>query len=162
MAQDALSEERWTAGADYLAALRQLGLEPEGLLWAFHEARREMALVLVTSLVERIGPKDLYEVLFEAYEKAGTPRSIDPWIVVAFGPDSLLGEEFAVMMEAEVRVVEAPPSLELPIFKYGLGGGEYTFSHEWVYVAKPRWRSESKHQVKIWNTFRENVARLAA
>jgi len=154
-----MTPERMKAGEDYLAALRKLGLEPEGLLWAYHEERKEFTLAMITSLADRVGPKEIYETLFEAYDHAGTPASIDPWIVTVFSPRTVFDVDFNVMMSMEASA-------------QGFGGvqvegemqfmaGEYMFRKSWVYVAR-RWNAQSKHQLKVWDKFRENVSRLAA
>ena len=47
---------------------------------------------MVTSLVGRIGSPDIYRVLTRAYEAAGTPKSIDPFIVSLYSPNSVFAD----------------------------------------------------------------------
>jgi hypothetical protein len=159
MAENTMTPERMKAGEDYLAALRKLGLEPEALLWAYHEGRKEFTLALITSLADRVGPKEIYETLFEAYDHAGTPASIDPWIVTVFSPRTVFDVDFNAMMGMEATV-RPTPGVEIDGEMWFMAG-DYMFRKSWVYVAR-RWNAQSKHQMKAWDNFRQNVSRLAA
>lgn len=154
-----MTPERMEAGRDYLVSLNALGLYPEGLLWAYHEERDEMVLAIVSSIVDRVGPKEIYEVLFEAYEKAGTPASIDPWIVSVFSPKSIFTDDFRAMMAMDVHA-QAAGGAEIASVLLSVTDG-YVFEKEWVYIAQTR-NDQSKHQVAEWKRFRQNVHHLAA
>jgi hypothetical protein len=47
--QKDLGVERYDAGRDYLAALRDLRLEPEALFWGYDKGIGQLVLVLVSS-----------------------------------------------------------------------------------------------------------------
>lgn len=86
MAVRKLDDLRLKAGSDYLSALISLGLEPDGLFWAFEKAESRWVLALVTNYFDVAGPLNLSEVLFKAYRAAATPREIDPFMVRMFSP----------------------------------------------------------------------------
>lgn len=90
-AERALDEARLLAGKEYLAALANLGLDPDVLCWVYDADRGEMQLAIVTSMAERIGSLSIYKLLFRAYEAAATPREVDPFIVSVYGPKSDFG-----------------------------------------------------------------------
>ena len=164
MAQEPLSAERREAGGDYLAALKRLGLEPEGLLWAFHQERRELQLAMVTSLVDRIGSLDIYRVLAQAYDAAGTPKSVDPFVVSLYSPNSVFANDFKRSYDIEFSgnpqgTFDTGETVDLG--EIWFAAGNFTFRKSWVYVAL--WRApESRHQLREWDRFRQNVERLAA
>jgi hypothetical protein len=93
MADDIVSLSRLEAGRDYLAALDGLGFLTETMMWTIAGTGNNVdpELSIVTSFIERVGSNEIYELLFEAYEKAGTPSEIDPWIVSLYGS----GTQFA-------------------------------------------------------------------
>ncbi|WP_162561287.1 hypothetical protein [Methylobacterium terrae] len=66
------------AGAEYLSALRGLGLDPEGLLWAHDRTVQDFVLVLVTAQFDAVGPLELYRLLTHAYNAAATPQAVSP------------------------------------------------------------------------------------
>src|SRR5947209_5983531 len=74
------------AGADYLKAVRALGLDPDALLWAYDTVIKKHVLVLVTDMFDFRGPYEVSQLLFQAYNNAGTPREIDPFIVRLHSP----------------------------------------------------------------------------
>src|SRR4051794_18623036 len=82
----ALDLTRREAGAQYLAALRTLGLEPNGLFWAYDEVTEQFVLFLVTDLFDVKGPYEISKLLFKAYNNSGTPREVDPFIVRLHSP----------------------------------------------------------------------------
>jgi hypothetical protein len=88
--QKDLGVERYDAGRDYLAALRDLKLEPEALFWAYDKSMGQFVLVLVTSLFDFAGPLALTKLLFDAYNAAATPKAIDPFILRLHSPKHAL------------------------------------------------------------------------
>jgi hypothetical protein len=56
-----------SAGADYLKAVRALGLDPDALLWAYDTIIRKHVLVLVTDMFDFRGPYEVSQLLFQAY-----------------------------------------------------------------------------------------------
>ena len=76
-----------TAGREFFEALRKVGLNPEGLFWAFDTDIDEPALVLITSFYNQVGPFAINKLLFKAYNLSITPRSISPFIIRLYSPD---------------------------------------------------------------------------
>lgn len=165
MADELVSQDRWQAGADYLASLRTLGLNPDALLWAQHDERKEMMLFLVSPIVDRVGSSEIYDTLFKAYDRAVTPTSIDPWLVSVVSPLSIISTEFQEMLRMDVSLQMKsqgldPLRIDNEVF-FGVADGQYNFRRSWVYFIKPH-RMESKHQLKVWQKFQHNVDRAAA
>jgi hypothetical protein len=79
--------ERLKAGEAYLAALRRLGLEPEGLFWAWDLLDNELILILVSRYFDAVGPLALSELLFKAHRADAMPAEIDPFSVRLHSPD---------------------------------------------------------------------------
>ena len=97
-----MTDERLVAGRDYCDALERLGFPVQACLWTIPEERGvhsrvaaglegEFELGLVSSLIEREGPRKIYDLLWKAYDFAGTPGSLSPWSVCLYGSRSLFG-----------------------------------------------------------------------
>lgn len=165
MAEDIVSADRLQAGHDYIAALAKLGFRPDAALWTVGDMSTKeglLQLTIVSSLVERVGPTALYDLLFQAYEHAGTPKSIDPWIVGLYGAETLLGA--ALRTKPVITFKEA-------IFHRD-DGSERTldlmeavegrlFYKRWVYIRNFKKRDLATELRQI-DAFRKNVERLAA
>lgn len=74
------------AGRRYGEALQTLGLRPDGLFWAWDQTIEQFVLVLVTRHVDHIGPREIFQVLTDAYEASGTPSEIAPFLVRLHSP----------------------------------------------------------------------------
>ena len=164
------------AGADYLAALQKLGLDPECLFWAEDEVVGHPVLVLVTRQFDRAGPLSLSRLLFKAYNAAATPREIDPFVLRLHSPEQALIREMVGVGMGEF--IRNPPSVvTAPIMHPGhqpkredavsadvfLSAGGMRFKPAWVY----KWSIPSKKPSAVvmsrqWHRFTENVDRLAA
>ena len=167
MAEIELSQERLIAGGDFLTGLERLGLNPDGLCWAFDDAVDELALVLVTSFYDDVGPLEINKLLFRAYNLAVTPRSISPFIIRLHSPrddvaavidrfvTEVVGPGLKVPepgRESDVQrwTVSAPAAglTEIPIQRvsiagtslHAFGNGLYVWRHPSRRVARPmRW-----------------------
>lgn len=87
------------AGREYLDALRSLKFEPDILCWVVENDGMDSGfgnlhnrLAIVTSLADRVGPTKIYDLLFEAYTLAVTPKEIDPFQVSVYSPHSRDGK----------------------------------------------------------------------
>lgn len=169
MASDSVTPERYRAGADYLAALIKNGVKPDGMFWAERDSTRSLELIIITILVDRVGPKDIYDTLFKAYDSAITPRSIDPWLVTLFAPDTIFAQSMAGSMGADFK----PPQMQVretggefrdvdpaEFSNMHMGFG-YSVDDQWIYI-RPRKRQLTVQAVQSWERFARKVDRAAA
>ena len=87
MAEKPISAERIAAGREFFLALKELGVYPDGLFWAFDEQIEEQVLVPITSLFDYVGPFRFNKLLIKAYNAAATPQSISPFIIRLHSPN---------------------------------------------------------------------------
>lgn len=152
-------DRRLQAGRDYLIALRKLGFSPDVLCWARAPGGDEsFQLLLVTTWADSVGAKAIYDLLFEAYDAAATPKEIDPFIVTVFSPKSRLGADLVGMIHAADKMkehtLEARPILVL-------GMVEYATMPNWVLACR-RPQSTQFEDVRRFSAFQRNVELLAA
>jgi hypothetical protein len=69
---------RFSAGARYCGALIDLDFDPEIVSWIYISSEDRIELAIVTSMVDRIGPLAIYEMLFKAYDAAALPGGNRP------------------------------------------------------------------------------------
>lgn len=150
---------RLEAGREYLAALVKLGFSPDAVFWAgvAKDARPdELELIIISTWVDSIGPKAVYDLLFAAYDRSATPKEIDPFNVSLFSPESNLSKAFA-------RAVEAIPT---GLWQNGrplcfVGQSEYFTIPDWVIFHQNRRKTLFADQ-RRFGAFRRNITRLAA
>ena len=155
------------AGADYLAALQKLGLDPECLFWAEDEIVGHPVLVLVTRQFDRAGPLSLSRLLFKAYNAAATPREINPFVLRLHSPDQPIIGELASIVRLNIRFEFKPDDPSLPAMEwkdaFRINGGGLSFQPDWVYKwSIPPKKPSAVVMSKQWRRFTENVDRLAA
>lgn len=161
MAGYTLPPDHLGAGRDYLAALKKLGLQPEGLLWAYDRTVSEFVLVLVTGQFDFVGPTAIYETLTRAYNLAATPAAISPFILRLHSPRQEIVRELRTAYGWDIRVdplTPDPPGITVDI---ELNAGDLTFRVEWVYHLRER-KIAPAERARRWRTFQGNVAKLAA
>lgn len=164
LTSNTLSPDRRQAGADYLAALRKHGVTPQALSWAVDDDE-QFHLLMVTSLVDRLGPSSIYDELFRAYERAVTPTSIDPWIVTLFSPHSAFGHEFLTSpivglgFSAEFRDVQG--HIVPDAITHEINIKPFRLRPDWIYLRIAEKRS-AEHQLRSWHRFVKNVDLKAA
>lgn len=167
------------AGAEYLAALRAHGLDPQALCWMYHVRPAEMRLALVTSLVDRVGPGEVYDALFKAYDAAVTPKEIDPFIVTAYSPASLGGADLVgtfATMHGEgpyggefTQALSAKGMDNLSVSPGSVGQHDVVFDSNdprvilgpGIYVMKQKPNSASQ-DMRQWKRFTRKIEELAA
>lgn len=150
------------AGADYLAALQKLGLNPECLFWADDEVVGHSVLVLVTHHFDRVGPLALSDLLFRAYDAAATPREINPFVLRLHSPEQAIVRELAKVFALNVRAQNADGS-KADFAKVYINAGGLKFDRDWIY----RWDLSEREPSRMvmarqWRRFANNVNRLAA
>lgn len=158
---DPLSTERRQAAADYLAALRAHGVHPEGFAWAI-DATGQFHLLMVTSLVDRVGPQVVYDTLFKAYDRAVTPKAIDPWIVSAFSPKSGFGKAYLEIIDIQIGFhTEDGQDLSEEFAFVTQSIGPFRIRGNWMYI-KGKPVSNPEAQLRGWHRFTKDIEKLAA
>lgn len=142
-------------GSAYLHALQSLGLDPDALFWAYDEVVGETVLVLVTSQFDHVGPLALSETLFKAYNLAGTPKEIDPFIVRLHSPDHTLIRNVARFLPMRF----GGPLAQSIRAELNVGG--LRFEPGWIYKFQPSKR-RSVDLSRQWSRFARNIDLLAA
>jgi len=178
MAEEIVTEERLSAGHDYWIALRELGLAPEALLWTVPEKNVNgltvqvphkvdpwnLELSLVSGLVDVYGAKEIYELLYLAFERAGTPKNFDPWIISLYGTKSDFAEllpnapffeggELVALGDQGTRISATVPDWNVVY--------DRKFQSDWVYV-RPKFRKDRQWLSRSMFRLRRNVEALAA
>ena len=171
MAVESLPPDHLTAGADYLAALSKLGLDPEFLAWGRQHGTGDWMLVMVTSLVEMSGPLAFNELLFRAYNLNATPREISPFIVRVYGSRTTLAPLLKRFGEIDVsrattRKVDKrtgePEGPPIAINSLGQDVADFHLETRYVYRLRPRRHASHEQHIRQWLRFKDNVGRLAA
>jgi hypothetical protein len=153
-------ERKLRAGREYAAALKKLGFTPSALLWAGiggQDSDGKMELLIVTSWVDHIGPKAIYDVLFEAYDASATPKEIDPFVVSLFSPNT----QIAADLRGAIHTMRTEPLGEDARPMFVLGMMDYFTIPDWIISHRV---SKSGHfeDLRRFHAFQNNVAQLAA
>jgi hypothetical protein len=158
----ALPSGRLEAGSDFLAALKKLGLEPDGLLWAYDTTFDEFVLVMITAQFDFVGPRAIYELLTTAYKLEATPQAVSPFIVRIHSPNQQVVTELRKAYGWDIRVdpiveregVHAWATVELKV-------GDLTFQMDWVYFIRDK-KVRPVERSRRWARFQRTVEALAA
>jgi hypothetical protein len=153
-------DRRMIAGREYHHSLQRLGFFPQAVFWAHvgHVEPTRMELCVVTSWADNIGPKAVYDLLFEAYDESATPREIDPFIVSIFSPRSQVAADLfnAVGMVKSDNHKYDPRGAMIV-----LGMFDYMTIYPWVIFARET-KSTRFDDARRFRAFQANVERLAA
>lgn len=152
-------QRRLKAGREYLSALRRLGFNPDALLWAGVGGTKDesvMELLVVTSWADNIGPKAIYDLLFEAYDASATPKEIDPFVVSLFSPHT----QIAIDLEGALRAIKRKP-LDSGNPFIALGMLDYFTIPKWI-ISHRRSQTTRFDDARRFATFQSNVQKLAA
>jgi len=156
---------RLKAGKAYLTAIKSLGLDPDALCWAFDSIIGHFVLVLITPMFDFKGPYEISKLLFRAYNLAGTPEDIDPFIIRLHSPDHniirmLLEIAGSKSVQAQNKITGKWHTLQSTAQKAEGGGLE--FRNEWIYQYKISPKQKSLDLSRKWSRFAHNIDRLAA
>lgn len=186
MDSEDLSTTLLKAGEEYLAALRRLHLEPDGLLWARENEVRtsedpdgktetnnlgDWHLVLVTSTIDVAGPLAMNALLFKAYNLSATPQEISPFIVDVMSTNSGFVREL-------VESLREHDDMRAGLGIFGFGDGENArsfaefvpnqalvdglwFNKKWIYHLT-NYKPKEVAGEKAWRDFKRSVNALAA
>ncbi|WP_297507324.1 hypothetical protein [uncultured Caulobacter sp.] len=166
MARHALieMERKLKAGREYAAALKKLGFVPDALVWASPggEAKpvnpdHQLELLIVSSWVDNVGPKAIYDLLFEAYEFSATPQEVDPFIVSLFSPETQVAKD----LWGAIHTLRTEPLGDDARPMFVLGMLDYATIPDWIISYRT---SKSNHfaDLRRFHAFQNNVAKLAA
>ncbi len=153
-------EHKLKAGREYAAALKKLGFNPSALLWAGvgdQSADSKMELLIVTNWVDHVGPKAIYDVLFEAYDASATPKEVDPFVVSLFSPHT----QVATDIRDAIHTMRTRPLGDDARPMLILGMMDYFTIPDWIISYRT---SKSAHfdELRRFHAFQNNVAQLAA
>jgi hypothetical protein len=134
-------------------------------LWAHDDTVGGFVLVLITQFFDFKGPLEISKLLFKAYNSAGTPREVDPFIVRLHSPDQKIVRELMPRgLAKEVfktdKVTHEP--IGEPIKIENVKFGDLMFCHDWVYKFQLPPKRNSVELLRRWQRFERNVDRLAA
>lgn len=153
-------ERKLKAGREYAAALKRLGFTPDALLWAGvggQAAEAKMELLIVSSWVDRVGPKAIYDLLFEAYDASATPKEIDPFIVSLFSPQT----QVAIDLRGAIHTLRSKPLGDDARPMFVLGMMDYFTIPDWI-IAHRTSKSAHFDDLRRFHAFQNNIAQLAA
>ena len=152
-------KRRLKAGREYLVALRKLGFDPDALFWAGvgPDANGSMELLIVTTWADNIGPKAVYDLLFEAYDASATPREIDPFVVSLFSPNTTVAKDFYNAIQTIDRKIHDKDFTPMIV----LGMLDYYTTSSWIISCRLP-KSTRFDDTRRFAAFRNNVAKLAA
>ena len=133
------------------------------MCWATRTQTDQFELLIVTSWVDEVGSKAIYDLLFEAYDASATPKEIDPFIVNVFSPKSYLGDQLLRMIgSSKQKAVEVGIQDERG-FMYVLGDhGDFIAFAALTYVFHPRKKRTAVEDLRRFRRFQRNVQALAA
>lgn len=161
-----LTDELKVAGHQFHQAIAKLGLEPDVLCWA--NVGGELQLVMVTSLVDRVGPLEIYKTLFRAQEWGVIEPDFELMDVSIYAPSSELGKDVESTLSSlikstghlTVQVEKRDVKAQGALFSIGYadpfvvdGGG--------IYVVKKTGFS-AVQDLKRWKHVQRNLTMLAA
>lgn len=166
MASRPVSARYLTAGAEYLDALRSLGLNPNFLGWGWDTVAEQWVLVLVTSIIDAGGPLALNKLLFRAYNAKATPKEISPFVVRIFSPE-LVGDSFALLGDKTLKISTVNHRIDHAVAGTKIENVQRTFlgiDLEMInsYQSLPITKLKYHERRRAWEKFRANVERLAA
>jgi hypothetical protein len=153
-------ERRMIAGQEYITSLRKLGFDPDIAAWAAPVKRSdsvEMELIIVTSWADNIGPKAVYDLLFEAYDASATPREIDPFLVTLLSPQTQVAIDLRNRLETMRREKFGPEDRSMFI----LGMLDYSTVPQWI-LAHRHSEPARFDDLRRFKVFQNNIAALAA
>ena len=147
------------AGSEYAEALAKLGFEPDVVAWGMRD--EAWTLVLLSSWVDRFGRRELYDLLFEAYDASATPKEINPFIVTALSPDSQGGRQLVGMIGTmRDKIAEGVlPDDRGTIFVLGMGE---VMVYGGLVIRARHPRTRGAEDMRRFSRFRSKVHALAA
>lgn len=157
---------RLRAGLEYTQSISSLGLDPDLSCWVYLPDEDRAELAIVTTMIDRIGPTKIYNLLFRAYDLSATPHEINPFDVGLYSPLTALG----IDLLNSIRVNDfgyidwvaglGPKHIWRVMYHIGLNETKLV-SGVGIYRVKSARRNADQDRAK-WSTFNKNVLALAA
>ena len=156
------------AGAEFFESIRTLGLDPDGLFWAFDRVVNGHVLALVTRMFDHAGPLALSQTIFKAYNASALPKSITPFVVRMHSPrhEVILGLKPFLTKQFKLDWVkfnkDNADKFRIKIDeKYE--NSSFAFRPEWIYKFDlSQERRKTMPVGRRWERYARNVDRLAA
>lgn len=104
MATQPLTEELLSAGRKFLATTDELRVGAEGAAWLFDPVDENWRFFLVTSLIDELGPRELYETLSKVFRKVMPELPISMFAVYLASPSD---KPFRVLRDRGIGVTES-------------------------------------------------------
>ena len=149
------------AGAEYFAAIRQLGLEPDALFWAWDATIEKMVLVLVTRQFDRVGPLELSRRLFAAYNATATPKEISPFVIRLHSPQQAIIQSLSKLFPINFKLQVKDGSDAGAQLEIQLNAADMQFQPTWVYKFDTMSKRTPADLNRQWKRFDQNIAKLA-
>lgn len=153
-----VTPERLAAGRDYVEALERLHVAINAAMWGINDAR-QVELLLVSDLVDQVGPRTMYDALFKAYDLAKTPRSIDPWIVTVHSPNTQFAyyhRQSPIIGPHEIveRLADgSEKSMGMPWMRFG----EWNVRADWMLLDLKNSKRDVFKALRGWKRFEEEL-----
>lgn len=93
MSNEALSQDDLALGRAILLATDSLGMGVEGAFWLFEEQDKKWSYFLATSLASNMGPRSIYEKLYNAFVEVLSESEIYSFTFYIADPNEHLVEE---------------------------------------------------------------------
>lgn len=163
--------DRLEAGRRYLSAIEKLGLRPSALFWAWDRTIEAFVLVLVSHAFDFAGPLALSRTLIDAYNRAGTPREIDPFILRLHSPKQQIVKEIGKFFPFESELIGVTDADGKPIpgverarvASLQLDAADLEIHSDWVLRFEAAGKKASAVEMsRGWRRFVSNIDRLAA
>lgn len=147
------------AGQEYLEALKKLGLDPEGLLWAYDHIIEKMVLILITPIYDIAGSLTLRRTLIKAYNLAATPKEITPFIVRLHSPDQTIVGALSDLLNVMKLATQNNPNLNVEKDKSFGFLGEFLTQQNFIYKFEIK-KKNRETQMRQWKRFNDNIEKL--
>jgi hypothetical protein len=164
-----VSPEYLRAGADYLVALKKLGLKPLFLGWGREIKSSQWLLVMVTSIIDAGGPLALNNLLLRAYNAEATPKAISPFIVRVYSPDAVRSEFLTLAVKGKgLRILQRDnktpvEGISFSNLQFEFHGVAYEMINAYALAESEKvWKPNYHANLGEWQRFKRNVERLAA
>ena len=159
MAEETLPAQYLESGEKFDVALKRLGFQADGLLWAWDKSINEFVLLLITRHFDHTGPAEMYRLLFAAYNESAMPPEISPFIVRLQSTEDEIAQR---MLQVDAHDADGKRSSTM---RFDGDIGDLKYSNRWVYYyyyPKKARKIAPLDRTRQWRKFRTNVEKLAA